>query len=215
MKLSKRLETIANLIDKNDMVADVGCDHAYLSIYLAKNKLCKKIIATEVVEGPYNIASINIKNAGFEDNIKLYLTDGLINVSEELNTIVVAGMGANTIIKILKNYSNLNEVKKLIIQSNNDWELIRKYLNSVGFYIEKEFYVCEKNKDYITMLAYRNNKKNTEIELAVGVYNSEIKSFYQKQIDKLNSILVKIENHEDDNYKRIEKKLKYLKKYIN
>lgn len=215
MKLSKRLKTIADLVENTDLVADIGCDHAYLSIHLAENNLCKKIIATEVVAGPYNIALSNIKNAGLKNDIKLYLTDGLTNVNDELNTIIIAGMGAHTIIKILKEYPNLKKITKLIIQSNNDWELIRRYLNSVGFYIKNEFYVYEKNKDYITILAYQTNEKNTDTELAIGIYNPETKEFYQKQIDKLNLILDKIRDRKDYNYKKIKEKITLLESYLN
>lgn len=214
MKLSNRLQKIADLVDKNDSIADVGCDHAYLSIYLAQNKLCRKIIATEVVEGPYNIAFTNIKKYQLEDKIKLYLTNGLENISDEINTIIIAGMGANTMIKILDKYKLINKINKLIIQSNNDWELLRRYLNKLGFYIEREIYVYENKKDYITLVAYRSSKKNTEDELKLGIYNPELKEFYNKQLEKLNNILKKINNPNNINYRNIKEKITLLENYI-
>ena len=36
------LNTIASFIEPLDSVADIGCDHAYLTIFLVKNKLVKK-----------------------------------------------------------------------------------------------------------------------------------------------------------------------------
>ena len=33
-----RLKAIANFINENDVVADIGCDHGYLSIYLTQHK---------------------------------------------------------------------------------------------------------------------------------------------------------------------------------
>ncbi len=215
MKLSKRLKAISNLVNKDDYVVDVGCDHAYLSIYLAQNNLCKKVISTEVAKGPYNIALNNIKNYQLDNKIKLYLTDGLKNIKEQINTIIIAGMGANTIIKILQEYSSLNKINKLIIQSNNDLELLRRFLNSIGFYIKKENHVYEKNKDYIIILAYKDIKKNTDTELIVGVYNPESKEFYRKQIQKLSLILEDIKNTKNNNYKKIKEKIELLNKYIN
>ena len=214
MKLSNRLQKIANLVDIHDKIADVGCDHAYLSIYLAENKLCEGIIATEVVEGPYNIALNNIKKYHLENKKNLYLTNGLENVDDEINTIIIAGMGANTMIKILNNYKKINKIDKLIVQSNNDWELLRRYLNEIGYYIEKEVYVYENKKDYITIVAQRSNKKNTEIELVLGLYNDELKEFYNKQAKKLNTILNKISNTDDLNHIKIKEKINLLENYI-
>lgn len=214
MKLSKRLQTIANLVLPNDMVADIGCDHAYLSIYLAGKNLCQKIIATEVVEGPYNIALNNIKKHNLQNKIKIYLTDGLINVQDDLDTIIIAGMGASSIINILKNYKKINNINKMIIQSNNDWEIIRRYLNSQGFYIKKEIYTNENKKDYITLLVYKGKRKHKEKELIVGIYNKSNINFYLNQKNKIESILKKIPNKLDKNYQKNKKKLKILEDYI-
>ena len=47
---SLRLKTVASFINQDDKVVDIGCDHAYLSIYLIKNKFCKKVIASDINE---------------------------------------------------------------------------------------------------------------------------------------------------------------------
>ena len=61
MKLPKRLNAIASLIEKDTNVIDVGCDHALLDIYLTlQNK--NKCIATDINENALNIAKKNIKN---------------------------------------------------------------------------------------------------------------------------------------------------------
>ncbi|MBR5011187.1 MAG: tRNA (adenine(22)-N(1))-methyltransferase TrmK, partial [Clostridia bacterium] len=36
-ELSIRLSTVANLIKRDSVVADIGCDHAFLSIYLIES----------------------------------------------------------------------------------------------------------------------------------------------------------------------------------
>lgn len=214
MKLSKRLTNLALLVDKDDKIADVGCDHAYLSIYLAENNLCNSIVATEIAEGPYNIALKNIKNNDLSKKIKLYLTDGLINVEENLDTIIISGMGATTIIKILNEYKNLSKIKKLIIQSNNDWEIIRRFLNDKGFYIEKEIYTDENKKDYITILATKKDKINREQELIMGVYSSLNKKLYINQKEKLETILKKIADKNNENYKKYQIQIDILNRYL-
>lgn len=214
MILSKRLKTIADLVSKDDIVADVGCDHAYLSIYLIQNNLCKEVIATEVVEGPYNIALNNIKKYHLEDKIKLYLTDGLINVREKLNTIIIAGMGTSTIIHILDNY-NLKSIEKMIIQSNSDWVNLRKYLNKIGYYIEQELNTYENRKDYLTFLVRKMQKRNTNEEIIIGKYNPLNILFYKRQLKKIKSIQEKMPKKEDIKHKELNAKLKILEKYLN
>lgn len=215
MKLSKRLTCLANLVDKEDNIADVGCDHAYLSIYLALNGLCNSIVATEVADGPYNVAFKNIKNNDLADKIKLYLTDGLTNVAESLDTIIISGMGTSTIIKILNEYKNLKKIKKLIIQSNNEWEILRRYLNDKGFYIEEEMYIDDNKKDYITILATKKDKSNKEYEIIAGVYNSLNKKLYINQKEKLESLLKKIPDKNNENYKKYKDRIDILNKYLN
>lgn len=193
MKLKKRLQVIASEIEKDDYLADVGCDHAYLGIYLTKNRLCSSVIATEINQGPYNIAINNLIK--YDVQFPIYLCDGLTLVKEAINTIVISGMGANTIIDILKNYPFLTNIKKIIIQSNNDWHLIREYLNSKDFTIVKELYLEENNKDYITIV-FRKGKENlTKEELLFGKYNPDNIEFYQKTLKKYNNILKEIPNN--------------------
>lgn len=215
MKLSKRLKIIVDLIDEFDFVADIGCDHAYLSIYLCESKKCQKIIATEVADGPYNIAKENIFKYNLTNKIKLYLTDGLQNIKENIDTIIIAGMGANTITKILNEYDSLNKIKKLVIQSNNNLDTVRFYLNQHNFYIENEYYVLENKKEYITILATQSEHKNTEKEILIGKYNKELKPYYYNQINKINEILKKINNKDNPNYIELMKKKNILKEYIN
>jgi tRNA (adenine22-N1)-methyltransferase len=60
MNLSKRLEAVATLVDIGANVIDVGCDHAYLDIYLTLNN-DNKCIATDINENALAMAKTNIK----------------------------------------------------------------------------------------------------------------------------------------------------------
>ena len=78
-KLSNRLKAIVKFVDKKDSVVDVGCDHGLLSIYLVENKLCKKVIASDVNQNALNSAIKNINNRKLE--IETVLSDGIDNVN--------------------------------------------------------------------------------------------------------------------------------------
>ena len=89
MKLSKRLEAVATLVDIGKRVIDVGCDHAYLDIYLTLNN-DNKCIATDINKNALEQAKKNIKKYNLEDKIETKLTNGLtdIKVKDNLNNVV-------------------------------------------------------------------------------------------------------------------------------
>lgn len=215
MVLSKRLLAVANEIDKNDYVIDVGCDHCYLGIYLVQNNLCKKIIATEIAINPYNIAKKNIIKSNFQSKITLYLTDGLHNIKEKFNTIVISGMGAHTIKTIISEYTKLSDISKIIIQSNNDWPLIREFLINKGFYIEKEIYTSEANKDYNTIVFLKGKRNYLPEEILFGLYDSKNISFYKNQLIKFEKIFKQIPKTNLVLKKDILNKINELKRRIN
>ena len=112
---SKRLLEIAKYVDINDSILDVGCDHAYLSIYLKKNNLCKNVIASDISKNALEYAQKNIAKAKLD--INTYVSDGLNNITEFYDTVIISGMGTNTILHIL-DYKELPN--KLIISSQNE-----------------------------------------------------------------------------------------------
>ena len=159
-KLSKRLEVVSSFIKDNTKIVDIGCDHGLLSIYLAQKYKNIKIIASDVNKNALSSAINNIKNMGLQDRIETRLGKGLEVVKpEEIDTIVIAGMGSNTIVGILK-YSEdkLKNVKNIIVQSNTDLYFLRKNITSIGYYIEDEVLVEDKGIIY-TVIKFSKGKK--------------------------------------------------------
>ena len=106
--------------------------------------------------------------------IECYLSDGIVDVPMDgINTILIAGMGISTIISILKDNSKLKYVKKIILQTNNNYEELRRFMNSINYYLEKEEYVYDKGKWYIMMEYSISNKLNTEEELKYGYISKD------------------------------------------
>ena len=98
--LNKRLQTFSAFIENKDIVLDIGCDHGLLGIYLTLNKKVK-VISSDINEKPLLKAQENIKKYNLEDKIETRLGDGLSVMSMDINTIVISGMGTETIINIL------------------------------------------------------------------------------------------------------------------
>ena len=101
MRISKRLKTISEFIDKEDKIIDIGCDHALLDIYIKENIKNDVVIASDIHEGALSQAKKNITKHSLDGIIELRLGDGLDVIDDgEVNTIIIAGMGYNNIVKI-------------------------------------------------------------------------------------------------------------------
>ena len=137
--LSTRLLACCNYIKRGDRVADIGCDHGYLGIYLLKNGIASSGIASDVREGPLQSAIRNAHKYGVGDNLRFYLSDGVSNIPRDFDTLVCAGMGADTMISILENAPWLqNKQYRLILQCQSKIHCLRQYLYEKGWHIVRE-----------------------------------------------------------------------------
>ena len=139
MRINDRLKTIGDLADANSFCLDVGCDHAFLDIYLVKRGDNIKAIASDVAEGPLEQAKKNIKVEKLDDVIETRLGNGLDTYSDEVDTVIISGMGGRNMIGIFKNNLNvLKKIKTVIVSPNNYQEDVKRFLVSNGFYIDEE-----------------------------------------------------------------------------
>lgn len=210
IKLSERLLSVANFIDIDDALVDVGCDHGYLSIYLMQNKLCQKVIATDINQNALNNAIYNIKRNNL--NIETILSDGLEKVNlNNINTLVITGMGTATILHILKS-ADLNNIKKIIIQSNNDYTLLRENMNKLGYYLIDDDEVFDKNIWYVTMKFVKSEKKNDLNIINYGYLNNSLYCNYL--VEKYRDILKKIPDYLIEERNLYLDKIAYIEKNL-
>lgn len=153
--LSNRLKMLYDMIPACDTLADVGCDHAYISIEATKNMLCKRAFAMDVRSGPLEKAKINIKEAGLEDRIHTVLSDGLLNAPDEvLDVILISGMGGILMDGILdQGRIHLSSNKCLLLQPQSDMLLVRHRLHELGYVIKSERALVEGGKYYFAICA--------------------------------------------------------------
>ena len=139
LPISDRLLACAGFVAKNDRVADIGCDHGYLSIYLLTNGLAKSCIASDVKDQPLLSAVRNAKKYGVRDKMEFYLSDGVRNIPRDFDTMVCAGMGADTMVSILEAAPWLkSDQYRLILQCQSKTPMLRQYLSETGWYIQDE-----------------------------------------------------------------------------
>ena len=210
---SLRMKTIASLIKKEDKVLDIGTDHALIPIYLIKNNLVSLADGSDISKAVLQGAINNVKNASLEDKIKLYLSDGVISIDTSIyNTFIITGMGFSTIKSILDN-ATLNNIEKLIIQSNNNLYDLRKYINKLGYKITDEICLKDKNITYNIIKFEKGKETLTDQELNCGKFDSKNIWSYKEELEILENILNKV----TDKIRKEEIKvlISYYKEYIS
>lgn len=219
-KISKRLETISSLVSDNSVVGDIGCDHGLLDIYLYQHKKNIKIIASDINKNALDSAISNIKGLGLSNEIEIRLGNGLEPYQyNEVDTLILAGMGTYTIIDILRN--NLDKiagVRQIIIQSNTKIELLRKEVTSLNYFIDEEIMLIDKGIYYTIISFKKGKKKYKKYELYFGpvLLNKKdkiFKDYYNREYNRLFNILTnlpKLKIMERIKIKKILKMYKYI-----
>lgn len=197
MKINNRLKTIGDLVEANSFCLDVGCDHAFLDIYLVKKGIGIKAIASDILEGPLSQAKQNIKKEGLEKEIETRLGNGLETYSSEVDTVIISGMGGRNMIGIFKNKLNiLKKIETIIISPNNYQEDIKRFLCKNGFMIADEVLVKEKKFIYQIIKFKRGKKHYSKKEYFFGPINLEKKDklfyeYFQREV-KSREILIEV-----------------------
>ena len=196
--LSKRLNAIASLVDKDMVIADIGTDHAFLPIYLIKHEIIKKAYAFDNKIGPLKQAIKNINDNGLSDSIIAYQANGLENLPSDVNTIIIAGMGVNTIIDILN--QEIDKVKKLdclILQPNNNVFLLRSWLNKQGFMISDELLIKDYKYYQVVVASPLKKGQYNELEVYFGpcLLNKKDDIFIEYHLERYQKLKVIYQNH--------------------
>ena len=123
MKLSKRLSLCAKYTEGFINLADIGTDHALLPITCIQSGYVNKAQAIDNKKGPFVIAYSNVKKNNLTDRIKVKLSDGISEIDDDTDVVVIAGMGGELISKILQK-DDKKQVKRFILQPNNNVEII-------------------------------------------------------------------------------------------
>ena len=157
-KIPKRMLAVAALVDHSKVLADVGCDHAYISINLLENGKADRIIASDLREGPLKIAKENINLTDFKDRIDTRLCPGLEGFEAgEVDTVLISGMGGMLVKEILSEGIRVVEAADtLILEPQSDLRVVRAYLREIGFEIVDEDMLKESGKYYQIMKAVRS-----------------------------------------------------------
>lgn len=209
--ISKRIQHIIDIIPQSNIVADIGTDHGYIPVNLIKNKKAKRVIATDISKLSLQKAKDYTKINKLEDKIDTRLGNGIeILGVDEVDTIIIAGMGGILISQILENSYNDKFVDKkptLILQPVQQAKEIRYYLYENKFTIKDEYIIEENSKVYHIIIAEKSSKID-ENYLKLGEDKDIYMEFGIINIQKKSELLLKVVENKMINIKKL---IVYLK----
>lgn len=197
--LSKRLQAILSWV-QGTCLADIGCDHAYLACAAILEGKVKKAYACDIAEGPLAHAKTTISQYGLENEVSCLLMNGISKLPQEVDCVVIAGMGSQTVIDILtqgKEY--IQPTTRFVVSVHKDIEMLRKYLSDHHFYIEKER-IVQDGQHFYPILSFIPNEQSqilTEQELYYGknvIQDDVYFAYIDTEIQKWDRIIENIQN---------------------
>lgn len=228
VSLSNRLQTVADMVTGR-RVADIGCDHGFVSIYLVQAGKADHVLAADVRPGPLSRAQQHIKEVQLTPYIETRLSDGLAGVTPEdrVDTVILAGMGGRLMRRILGELDRL-PVQELVLQPQSEWEELRAFLYEQAYLIVEENMVLEEGKYYPVLRAVRKETaakdqiafieacenlpaEKRQVMHAFGPYlmqekNEQLVSYIQKEQQKFTKILKMIEQHQSSSDEAVSRK---------
>ncbi len=166
---STRLNEILEWI-KGPIIADIGCDHAYVSVNAILENKAIKAYACDIALGPLNNAKSTIKEYHVENQVIPCLLDGIQGLNDGVNQILICGMGGKLIIDILDK-GNVIENQRLLLSPHKDAYALRKYLLEHQYKIVREKMVKDGNHFYPILDCLKSDKIQSadEILLCFGI----------------------------------------------
>ncbi len=170
--LLKRLQAVADMIIEQQKLADIGADHALLSLYLLENQLVPGVIIGELGDGPYQRSLQAVQSSPMQDLISVRQGDGLEVLDRgEVQTVVLAGMGGDTICGILgRDDEKARSFGRYVFQPMSKAGVLRRYLSTQGWPIIREQLIWENNKYFLVIASEPGDTpyQMSELELELG-----------------------------------------------
>ena len=197
VKLSNRLKIIHDMVPKS-VVADIGSDHGKLMIALVESGIVNKGFAVENKEGPFERLRSNLIKYHVNDKIMPLFSDGIKDITRDVETIVIAGMGGQTIVSILKAHpEKLVRVQTIIIDAHTAVPFARKEICQMGYAIADEKIVKEDGIFYEIIKFVKADKaiiSDEDLEFGPILRQEKSATFkekYQNRINEIDTILSK------------------------
>lgn len=215
LPLTPRLLNIISYV-KGNRAADIGTDHAYVPLYLVSEGICESAIASDVRIGPVEIARANIKKHGFDDKIEVRMGSGLSHLTPgEADDIIIAGMGGELIVELLKADEAAARASRLILQPMNSQYELRHFLIENGYRIICEDISLEGFKVYNLIVAESGEGVpfDKDIDYHLPPYLKDNKNYgalYEKKKREFTKVIEGLENSKEPDLEKLAVYKKWL-----
>lgn len=183
--ISKRLTMILGLVQPCTVLADIGTDHGYLALEALQTKVTQRVIAADVRSGPLRQAQKTFAEANVFENVSYVLSDGIRVVPDPVDCVVIGGMGADVILKIItQDLERFKYIPQIIVQANTKQPLLRQSMAELGFEMRDEHIVLD-GFYYIAQRYVFIGQKNelSDFQINFGRFLSPNDPVYQGYLD--------------------------------
>jgi len=207
LPITKRLITISEMINKTDILCDIGCDHGYLPISLLLENKINFAYCCDVNDGPLVAARKNFEKFSLSDKCEFRKGDGFKAVSDsKFDAVTICGMGGRLISRILEDQKSiLSENHQIILQPMTEAHILREYLIKNNFSIEKEK-ISKEDRRFYNIIEVRYKKEQalpvSDIYTGAGLIdktNPYLTQYLEKQHKKFTKMVYLKDGHEDTN----------------
>ncbi len=170
--MNERLNMLVQMLMPTKVLADIGTDHGYLPLMCLNNQIAEEVIAIDIKDSALNQAKATFDRHHIQQNVSFIISDGLKNVSLEVNTVVLSGMGFDLVKRIILNdLHRFKTMDQILIQVNLKVPKVREFMMDLGFELINEQIIYDK-KYYIGLLYHYNPivKKLDDKEILLGPF---------------------------------------------
>ena len=224
IKLSQRLQAIADLVPAGAKVADIGTDHGFLPCYLAQSGKAELVIACDVNAQPLALAQKNITDYNVGDKVSTRLGNGLAVLKPgEVNTVTIAGMGGALMIDILDaSPMVVDRLKRIVLQPNVGAEAVRIWAEKNRWQIVAEDLIRENDifSVIIVLEQGRSDRFMSAVELYLGPkllaeHHPMLGLYISEEWEKTQHILEQLAKSDSEESRKKEKQLRQKWEDIN
>lgn len=193
LKLTARLRAVSAYIPQGAAVADIGTDHGYIPAALALTGGARRIIAADLREGPLENARATAVNYGVEESISFVLTNGLTGLEESgIDTVVIAGMGGETIIGILEKADWIRvQGVTLVLQPQTKFRELVYWLGASGFTVLDAALVSDDGRIYEVLCVGigRQDGRCDPLRILMDKHDVLLPTYLDRQLHKKKHVL--------------------------
>lgn len=180
-----RIKKLCGYLDKCVTFADVGCDHGYCTEYMLKAGLCKRAVVTDISGKCLEKAKSLLKNYIKSGVVTAVCCDGLQGVGADADEVLIAGMGGEEIVKILKNSFI---PKSFVLQPMRNLRTVREYLSGCGVHISLDEPFVSDGKFYFVIKGANSGKcsiyRGLQLDFGLNLAGETTKKYINSELSK-------------------------------